>query len=107
MALTDQPYLPLYVDDWMNNNKLKLSTPAAHGLMISIMCIMHKENQYGTINLKANKMATNRQESDFASVMKDSVDEIKMSSTSLDNAIEWIASQLDPDDVFKIGRASL
>ena len=53
MALTDQPYLPLYVDDWMNNNNLKLSTAGAHGLMVSIMCIMHKENQYGTINLKA------------------------------------------------------
>ncbi len=45
-------------------------------------------------------MATNRQETDFAQVMKDSVDEVKMSSTSLDNAIEWIQSQLDPDDVF-------
>ena len=45
-------------------------------------------------------MATNRQETDFAPVMKDSVDEVKMSSTSLDNAIEWIQSQLDPDDVF-------
>ncbi len=29
MALTDQPYLPLYVDDWMNNNNLKLSTAGA------------------------------------------------------------------------------
>lgn len=45
-------------------------------------------------------MPTNRQETDFAQVMKDSVDEVKMSSTSLDNAIEWIQSQLDPDDVF-------
>lgn len=52
MALTDQPYLPLYVDDWMNNNKLKSCSPGAHGLMVSIMCIMHKEEKYGTILLK-------------------------------------------------------
>lgn len=45
-------------------------------------------------------MPSNRQEQDFAEVMKDSVDEVKMSTTSLDNAIEWIQSQLDPDDVF-------
>lgn len=45
-------------------------------------------------------MATNRQELDFAEVMRDSVDEIKMSTVTLDNAIDWIADQLDPDDVF-------
>ena len=32
--------------------------------------------------------------------MKDNVDEVKMSTTSLDSAIEWMQSQLDPDDVF-------
>jgi hypothetical protein len=45
-------------------------------------------------------MPTNRQETDFAKVMKDNVDEVKMSTTSLDSAIEWMQSQLDPDDVF-------
>lgn len=32
--------------------------------------------------------------------MRDSVDEIKMSSSTLDNAIDWISSNLNPDDVF-------
>lgn len=45
-------------------------------------------------------MPTNRQETDFAKVIKDNVDEVKMSTTSLDSAIEWMQSQLDPDDVF-------
>lgn len=52
MALTDQPYLPLYVDDWMNNNKLKICSPASHGLMITIMCLMHKSHPYGKLLLK-------------------------------------------------------
>lgn len=52
MALTDQPYLPLFVDDWMNNNKLKICSPASHGLLISIMCLMHKSNTYGKLLLK-------------------------------------------------------
>ena len=31
MALPDQPYLPLYVDDWSNNQKLKLVSMSANG----------------------------------------------------------------------------
>jgi hypothetical protein len=66
MALTDQPYLPLYVDDWMNNNKLKLCSPAAHGVMIAIMCLMHKEPTYGKILLKQKFKQTDKQISNFA-----------------------------------------
>jgi hypothetical protein len=67
MARSDQPYLPLYVDDWMNNNKLKLSSSSAHGLMISIMCIMHKEDTYGKILLKQKFKQTDEQIKNFAS----------------------------------------
>lgn len=66
MALTDQPYLPLYVDDWMNNNKLKMCSPAAHGMMIVIICIMHKETEYGTILLKQKFRQTSKQIKNFA-----------------------------------------
>lgn len=66
MALTNQPYLPLYVDDWMNNNKLKMCSPAAHGIMISIMCIMHKENEYGKVLLKQKFKQTTDQIKNFA-----------------------------------------
>lgn len=66
MALTDQPYLPLYVDDWMNNNKLKMCSPAVHGVMISLMCIMHKEENYGKILLKQKFKQTDNQIKNFA-----------------------------------------
>lgn len=66
MALTNQPYLPLYVDDWMNNTKLKMCTPAAHGVMISIMCIMHKEPTYGKILLKQKFKQSDKQIKNFA-----------------------------------------
>lgn len=52
MALSNQPYLPLYVDDWMNNTRLKMCSPAAHGMMITIMCLMHKEQEYGQMLLR-------------------------------------------------------
>ncbi len=54
MALTNQPYIPLYVRDWLTNNKLKMCSTSAHGLMINIMCVMHKEDEYGTLLLKQN-----------------------------------------------------
>lgn len=54
MALTNQPYIPLYVRDWLTNNKLKMCSTSAHGLMINIMCLMHKEDEYGTLLLKQN-----------------------------------------------------
>lgn len=66
MALTDQPYLPLYVDDWMNNSKLKLCSPGAHGLMVSIMCLMHKSETYGIILLKQKYKQTDKQILNFA-----------------------------------------
>lgn len=66
MALTDQPYLPLYVDDWMNNTKLKLCSPGAHGLMVSIMCLMHKSESYGIILLKQKFKQSDNQKLNFA-----------------------------------------
>lgn len=66
MALTDQPYLPLYVDDWMNNTKLKMCSPGAHGLMASIMCLMHKSESYGIILLKQKFKQTDEQVLNFA-----------------------------------------
>jgi len=66
MALTNQPYLPLYVDDWMNNNKLKMCSAASHGIMITIMCIMHKEVEYGKILLKQKFKQNDKQIINFA-----------------------------------------
>lgn len=66
MALTNQPYLPLYVDDWMNNSKLKMCSPSAHGVMISIMCILHKEVTYGKILLKQKFKQSDKQVRNFA-----------------------------------------
>ena len=66
MALNNkQPYLPLYIDDWMNNTKLKLSTSGAHGLLISIMCLMHKEKDYGKLSLNQKFKKTGDQIKNF------------------------------------------
>lgn len=45
-------------------------------------------------------MPSTRQDKEFAEEMEGSLDRIVMSSSSLDNAINWMQSKLTPDDVF-------
>jgi hypothetical protein len=53
MALRDQPYLPLYIQDIMTDEKLNECCAATHGIFIKgIMCLMHKSEEYGKIVLK-------------------------------------------------------
>lgn len=52
MALRDQPYLPLYVQDFLTDEKLNNCSPATQGVYIKIMCILHKQENYGKLLLK-------------------------------------------------------
>lgn len=52
MALRDQPYIPLYVQDFLTDEKLNQCSPATQGIYIKIMCVLHKQEEYGTILLK-------------------------------------------------------
>jgi len=52
MALRDQPYLPLYVQDFLTDEKLIECSASATGVYIRVMCIMHKSEPYGMILLK-------------------------------------------------------
>lgn len=52
MALRDQPYLPLYVQDFMTDEKLAECSAEATGVYIRIMCLMHKSEEYGKITLR-------------------------------------------------------
>lgn len=52
MALRGQPYIPLYVQDFMTDEKLNECSAESTGVYIRIMCVMHKSQEYGTILLK-------------------------------------------------------
>ena len=52
MALRDQPYLPLYVQDFLTDEKLAECSAESNGVYIRIMCLMHKSEEYGTILLQ-------------------------------------------------------
>lgn len=54
MALRDQPYLPLYVQDYLTDEKLNNCSSSSQGIYIKIMCLFHKCDPYGGILLKQN-----------------------------------------------------
>lgn len=67
MALRDQPYIPLYVQDFLTDEKLMECSASATGVYIRIMCIMHKSEEYGTILLKQKDKQSTEQINNFAS----------------------------------------
>lgn len=52
------------------------------------------------MGLNFNIMPSGTQDKKFAELMRDQVDEVKISHAALDEAITWIADNLEPDDVF-------
>jgi hypothetical protein len=62
MPLRNQPYLPLYVQDYLTDEKLNSCSASSQGVYIKIMCILHKQDEYGTLNLfkQKDKQNTNK-----------------------------------------------
>ena len=66
MALRNQPYIPLYVQDFLTDEKLMECSAESTGVYIRILCIMHKSDEYGTILLKQKDKQTDKQIENFA-----------------------------------------
>lgn len=73
MALRDQPYLPLYIQDFLTDEKLSECSAASTGVYVRLMCLMHKSEQYGKILLKQKHKQTGKQIEDFASLFAKSM----------------------------------
>lgn len=66
MALRDNPYLPLYIKDFMTDEKLIECCAASTGVYIRVMCVLHKQETYGVILLKQKHKQTDNQIKNFA-----------------------------------------
>lgn len=66
MALRDQPYLPLFVQDFLTDEKLADCSAQSTGVYIRLMCLMHKSTQYGCILLKQKDKQTESKIQNFA-----------------------------------------
>lgn len=66
MALRNQPYLPLYVQDFLTDEKLMECSAAATGIYIRVMCILHKSETYGKLLLRQKDRQSEQQIKNFA-----------------------------------------
>lgn len=69
MALRNSPYLPLYVQDFLTDEKLADCSANANGVYIRLMCILHKSETYGKILLKQKYKQNKSMCLNFASML--------------------------------------
>lgn len=69
MALRDQPYLPLYVQDFLTDEKLAECSASSTGVYIRLLCLMHKSESYGSILLRQKHQQTDDQILNFANML--------------------------------------
>jgi hypothetical protein len=68
MALRDQPYIPLYIQDFLTDEKLIECSAQATGVYVRLMCIMHKSEDYGKILLRQKDKQKPKQIENFAKI---------------------------------------
>jgi hypothetical protein len=83
MSIRNQPYLPLYVQDFLTDEKLAECSASATGVYIRLMCLMHKSDEYGKILLKQKDKVCLGKTEDFA--LADATDFAKT---------EWFANKI-------------
>jgi len=69
MALRNQPYIPLFVQDVLTDEKLMECGVAAHGVYFRLLCILHKQETYGKLLLKAKYKQNESKTKAFATLL--------------------------------------
>ena len=69
MALRNQPYLPLYIQDYLTDEKLNMCSWQTQGIYIKILCILHKQEKYGIILFKQKDKQNLSKLNEFASIL--------------------------------------
>lgn len=91
MALRDQPYIPLYIQDLMTDEKLNNCCAATHGIYIKgLMCLMHKSEEYGKILLQQKFKQTDKQSKNFAIML---VKHLPYTIEEIENAIDELIEE--------------
>ena len=98
MALRDQPYLPLYVQDFLTDEKLIECSASATGVYIRVMCIMHKSDPYGMILLKQKDKQTDKQIKNFAlKIAKQMPYSVEIVESSIEELVSEKVLHIDGD----------
>lgn len=102
MALRNQPYLALYVQDFMTDEKLAECSASTTGIYIRLMCIMHKSDEYGTVLLKQKDKQNDEQIKNFACKL---IRMMPYTESEIENGLRELVSegvvQIDGDKLFQ------
>jgi len=102
VALREQPYFPLYVKDFLTDEKLNECSAESTGVYIRLLCIMHKSQTYGVILLKQKDKQTGKQVSDFAlKLVKQMPYDAKTIERSLAELLDEGVLSIDGDTLFQ------
>jgi len=69
MALRNQPYIPLYVQDVLTDEKLIECSAQSHGVYFRLICLLHKQEEYGKLFLKQKHKQTRNKFKNFATML--------------------------------------
>src|SRR5215217_9090725 len=69
MALRNQPYLPLYVNDFSNDLNVKRCSSSSIGVYFMLMCVLHQGHEYGTLILRKNEKKSPDQVKNFSALL--------------------------------------
>jgi len=102
MALRNQPYLPLYVQDFLTDEKLIECSAESNGVYIRIMCVMHKSKEYGTILLQQKDQQDSKQINNFAAkLLKHLPYDLEVIKNGLEELIFEDVLQIDGDKLLQ------
>lgn len=100
MALRDQPYLPLYVQDFLTDEKLAECSAQSTGVYIRLMCLMHKSSQYGCILLKQKDKQNENTVQNFAvKLARQMPYTVDVIAAALEELLEEEVIQIDGDSL--------
>lgn len=90
MSLRNQPYFPLYIQDYLTDEKLNECSASSQGIYVKILCIMHKSSEYGKILLKQKDKQSDNQILNFAYKL---VKHLTFSESEISIALEELISE--------------
>ena len=102
MSLRNQPYFPLYVQDFMTDEKLNMCSWQTQGIYIKILCVLHKQEKYGSILFKQKDKQNLSKVFSFASILIKHIPcDINDMISALDELVEYGVIQIEDDTLLQ------
>lgn len=102
MSRREQPYIPLYAQDFLTDEKLRECSAASVGVYIMLMCVMHKQEEYGTILLREKDRQSGDIIQDFARKLEKHLPfDVEVIGTALQELLDENVIQQDGDRILQ------